>query len=75
MLTAFNFPLKQLLWAAKTADDGDNKLLLAQVFTSIVKITKSGGNLAGVDLIVAIRSVLDIPVSLLYPDPFARTAA
>jgi hypothetical protein len=57
MVTAPDFSLNQLLWAAKMADNGNNKELLAQVLSSIVEICRKGGDLKGVDLVVAIRCV------------------
>ncbi|GAA5823191.1 hypothetical protein JCM11251_007519 [Rhodosporidiobolus azoricus] len=58
MATALDFSPQLLLWAAKTANEANNKELLAAVLQKLVDVCKSGAGLSGVDLMVVIRCLI-----------------
>ncbi|GAA6003965.1 hypothetical protein JCM10207_006489 [Rhodosporidiobolus poonsookiae] len=58
LTTAPDFTPSLLLWAAKIANEANDKDLLADVLQSIVDICGKGGSMDGVDLMVVLRFVL-----------------
>ncbi|GAA6029188.1 hypothetical protein JCM8097_001643 [Rhodosporidiobolus ruineniae] len=58
MVTAPDFSLNQLLWAAKIANEASNKELLALVLRSIVDIAEGGKEFSGMELLVVMRCLI-----------------
>ncbi|GAA5974988.1 hypothetical protein JCM11641_006792 [Rhodosporidiobolus odoratus] len=73
MVSAPDFTPSLLLWAAKTANAGNNKDLLALVLSKLVGICKSGAGIAGVDLMVVIRCLIRLYLTRINEADDAET--
>ncbi|GAA5898459.1 hypothetical protein JCM6882_007781 [Rhodosporidiobolus microsporus] len=62
-ITAPDFTPQLLLWAAKTANNTNNKPLLAFVLGKLVEVCKSQAGMAGVDLMVVIRCLIRLYIT------------
>ncbi|GAA5876941.1 hypothetical protein JCM8547_006316 [Rhodosporidiobolus lusitaniae] len=72
--TAPDFTLNLLLWCAKTANEANNKELLALVLGTVVDQCKKGGaEIAGTDLMVVIRCLIRLYLTRIDEADEAQT--